>query len=366
MQISRSCKLLVKLYYITNREGSQSRIRSLKTSQLNATTIEQVQKRIPDPYESAQSKLKIHGQKCGKTRAANGIINPSAQSSRVKQITSGSDYNFRSSTDIDMEYMMERDLAQTQPTTNDGTIVSTASRQLGTALWHARGETASIFAAQRVITESMNFENEMNIPHHGHLEAQSTDRHGFQPLTGQVKEQPKDDPQQDHDQLDLNNLPDNPENQGLPGKKKKGGQQRQFRFLTALADVGLEALIGGATTRDSSLEKLNPGIATTTGWKTHGIHHSLGNNQLQRIHTERILPNLYRQQQSSETLTKQSHNVLSKEINQKCKFIKRQYKRNFKKEQQKRFRKNKLNGGTQPSWFLNLLENGERYQMQVF
>ncbi|KAA6361375.1 MAG: putative Transposon Ty3-G Gag-Pol polyprotein, partial [Streblomastix strix] len=61
-----------------------------------------------------------------------------------------------------------------------------------------------------------------------------------------------------------------------------------FRFIFRLlllrtehADVGLETLTEGATTRDYSIEKLNPSITTTTGWKTHEIHQSLGNNQFQ-------------------------------------------------------------------------------------
>ncbi|KAA6377801.1 MAG: hypothetical protein EZS28_026672 [Streblomastix strix] len=49
-QTSRSSQLLVKSYYITNSDGSQSRIRSLKTSQLNDTTIEQDQRKVLDPY----------------------------------------------------------------------------------------------------------------------------------------------------------------------------------------------------------------------------------------------------------------------------------------------------------------------------
>ncbi|KAA6359933.1 MAG: hypothetical protein EZS28_044540 [Streblomastix strix] len=100
------------------------------------------------------------------------------------------------------------------------------------------------------------------------------------------QEQFEDEPEQDQNQLDLNNLPDNPENQGpsrLPQetrrseanncgikispkssrRKKNGCRQHQLRFRTAHAGVGLEALIGGATTRDSSLEKLNLYITTT-------------------------------------------------------------------------------------------------------
>ncbi|KAA6354801.1 MAG: hypothetical protein EZS28_049672, partial [Streblomastix strix] len=110
--------------------------------------------------ESTQSKLKIPGQRRGKIGAANGTINPSAQSSRIKQIAGGSDYNFGSCVDIDMEQMMERDLTQTQPTTNDGPVVSTAPTQLGMAQCLAERETASVFAAQRTKTEILNFGNE--------------------------------------------------------------------------------------------------------------------------------------------------------------------------------------------------------------
>ncbi|KAA6367072.1 MAG: hypothetical protein EZS28_037401 [Streblomastix strix] len=63
---------------------------------------------------------------------------------------------------------------------------------------------------------------------------------------------------------------------------------------------------------------------------------------------------------------KQSHNVHSKGIKQKCKHTKRLHQKNFRKEQQKRFRKNKLDCGSQPFWFLNFQENEEKYQMQVF
>ncbi|KAA6404237.1 MAG: hypothetical protein EZS28_000224 [Streblomastix strix] len=61
----------------------------------------------------------------------------------------------------------------------------------------------------------------------------------------------------------------------------------------------------------------------------------------------------------------QSQNVPSKGVKQKCKHIKRNNNRNCRKKWQKRFRKNKLNDGCQPFWFLNLRVIGERYQMQV-
>ncbi|KAA6403438.1 MAG: hypothetical protein EZS28_001030 [Streblomastix strix] len=193
---------------------------------------------------------------------------------------------------------MERDHTQTQPSTNYGPIVQTAPRQLGMAQWHAERETASVFAAQCANTESMNFGNEMNLLQQGHLAAQGADGLGFQTLICQVKEQSEDEPEQDQGQVHFNNLPDNTKNEGSPGltqetrrseankgrikprpkssrKKKKGRRQRQLLLRTTHADVGLEALTGGATTRDSFLEKLNPSIATTSGWKIHEIHHSL-------------------------------------------------------------------------------------------
>ncbi|KAA6385558.1 MAG: hypothetical protein EZS28_018910, partial [Streblomastix strix] len=46
--------------------------------------------------ERTQSKLKVPGQRRGKTDAANGTINTSAQSFRIKQIAGGSDNNFGS------------------------------------------------------------------------------------------------------------------------------------------------------------------------------------------------------------------------------------------------------------------------------
>ncbi|KAA6388261.1 MAG: hypothetical protein EZS28_016213 [Streblomastix strix] len=123
--------------------------------------------------ESTQSKLKVPGQRRGKTGAANGTINPSAQSSRIKQITGGSNFNFGSSMDIDMEQMMERDLTQTQSTTNDGPIVSIVPQQLAAASWHVGGETIDVFASQRSNIQHLNDRNEMNIPQQCHLAAQS-------------------------------------------------------------------------------------------------------------------------------------------------------------------------------------------------
>ncbi|KAA6359158.1 MAG: hypothetical protein EZS28_045315 [Streblomastix strix] len=162
---------------------------------------------------STQSKLKVPGQRRGKTGAANGTINPNAQSSRIKQIAGESDFNLGSSMDIDMEQMMERDLTQTQLTTNDGPIISTATAQLGTASWHAGGENVNIFAAQRANIEHQNNGNEMNIPQQGHLAAYGADGAGFQPLIGQEQELSEDGLEQDQGQLDLNIIPDNPGNE---------------------------------------------------------------------------------------------------------------------------------------------------------
>ncbi|KAA6358431.1 MAG: hypothetical protein EZS28_046043 [Streblomastix strix] len=110
--------------------------------------------------------------------------------------------------------MMERDLTQTQPTTNDGPIISTAPPQLGTASWHAGGENVNIFAAQRANIQHQDDGGEMSIPQQAHLAAQRADGLGFQPLIGQEQDQSEDEPEQDQGQLDLNNLPDNPENEG--------------------------------------------------------------------------------------------------------------------------------------------------------
>ncbi|KAA6387709.1 MAG: hypothetical protein EZS28_016762 [Streblomastix strix] len=92
-----------------------------------------------------------------------------------KQIAGGSDFNFRSGMDIDMEQMMERDLTQTQSTTNDGPIVSTAPPQLGTASLLAGGDTANIFAAQCANIQHLYDGNEMNIPQQGHIAAQGAE-----------------------------------------------------------------------------------------------------------------------------------------------------------------------------------------------
>ncbi|KAA6379587.1 MAG: hypothetical protein EZS28_024885 [Streblomastix strix] len=167
--------------------------------------------------ESTQSKLKVPGQRRGKTGAADGTINPSAQSSRIKQIAGGNDFNFGSSMDIDMEQMMEMDLTQTYPTTNESPIVQTTSSQLGAASWHAGEENANVSAAQRTKTQHVNDKNEMNILQPGHFAAQGADDLGFQLLIGPEQEQSEDEPEQDQGQQDINNLPDNPGNEGSLG-----------------------------------------------------------------------------------------------------------------------------------------------------
>ncbi|KAA6396922.1 MAG: hypothetical protein EZS28_007550 [Streblomastix strix] len=170
-----------------------------------------------DQQGSTQSKLKVPGQRRGKTGAADGTINPSAQSSHINQITGGSDFNFGSGMDIDMEQMMERDLTQTKPTTNDGLIVSTAPLQLGTASLHAGGDSANFIAVQRANIEHQNNGNEMNIPQHDHLVAQRAEILKFLPLIGQELGQSQKEPEQDQGQLNINNVPDNLQNEGPPG-----------------------------------------------------------------------------------------------------------------------------------------------------
>ncbi|KAA6371061.1 MAG: hypothetical protein EZS28_033413, partial [Streblomastix strix] len=137
---------------------------------------------------STQSKIKVPGQRHGKTGAANGTINPSAQSSHIKQIAGWSDFNFGS-----------------------------APPQLGTASWHAGGENANVFAALRANIEHQNNGNEMNIPQQAHLAAQGAGGPEFQPLMGPEQVQSEDEPEQDQGQQDLNNLPDIPGNEGPPG-----------------------------------------------------------------------------------------------------------------------------------------------------
>ncbi|KAA6394629.1 MAG: hypothetical protein EZS28_009846 [Streblomastix strix] len=61
----------------------------------------------------------------------------------------------------------------------------------------------------------LNDGNEKSIPQQGHLTAQGADCLGFQPLMDPEQEQSQDEPGQDQGQLDLNNLPDNPRNEGL-------------------------------------------------------------------------------------------------------------------------------------------------------
>ncbi|KAA6367764.1 MAG: hypothetical protein EZS28_036709 [Streblomastix strix] len=100
-------------------------------------------------------------------------------------------------------------------------------------------------------------------------------------------EQFEDEPGHNQGQQDLNNLPDNPGNGSPPGltqetrrseanksgikprskssRKNKSHRQYQLLLRTVHVDVGLEALTGGATTIDSSQEKLNPIVTTITG-----------------------------------------------------------------------------------------------------
>ncbi|KAA6375536.1 MAG: hypothetical protein EZS28_028936 [Streblomastix strix] len=194
--------------------------------------IDEEERKVEPIQESTQSKLKVPGQRRGKTGAANGTINPSAQSSRIKQIAGGSDFNFGSSMDIDMEHMMERDLIQTQPTTNDGPIVSTAPYQLRTASQHAGGDTANVFEAQYANIQHVNDGNDMYVPQQGHLVAQGAGGLGFQFLMGPEQEQSEDEPEQDQGQQDLNILPDNPGNEGPTGLHKKQEGAKRIRVAS--------------------------------------------------------------------------------------------------------------------------------------
>ncbi|KAA6353038.1 MAG: hypothetical protein EZS28_051436 [Streblomastix strix] len=56
----------------------------------------------------------------------------------------------------------------------------------------------------------------MNVPQQGHFATQSADGLRFQPLMGPEQEKSEDEPEQDQGQLVLNNLPDNPKNEGSP------------------------------------------------------------------------------------------------------------------------------------------------------
>ncbi|KAA6402474.1 MAG: hypothetical protein EZS28_002008 [Streblomastix strix] len=119
---------------------------------------------------STQSKLKVPEQRRWWTRQVNGIININTQSSRIKQIAGGSDFNLGSSMDIDMEQMKERDLTQTQSITNEGSVISIAISQLGKVSLYGRGETASVFAIYRVNIGGINLASEIIIPQHGRLQ----------------------------------------------------------------------------------------------------------------------------------------------------------------------------------------------------
>ncbi|KAA6369617.1 MAG: hypothetical protein EZS28_034856 [Streblomastix strix] len=266
--------------------------------------------------ESTQSKLKVPGLRRGKTGASNGTINLSAQSSRLKQITGGSDFNFGSSIDIDMEQMIERDLTQTQPTTNDGHIVQTAQSQFGDNIMACCGRTAT----------------------------QGADGLVFQPLIDQEQEQSEDEPEQDQGQLDLNNLPDNPENEGPPGSAADNANFASE--LHILMQVWRHQ-------QDEQLPETPPQRSQTP------------------VQQQKLCGKLMRYIIAWEAINfkndsnKQSHNISSKAIKQKCKHLRRFYKKNFRKKQYKRFRKNKLNGRTQLFLFINLQENVERFWMQV-
>ncbi|KAA6387666.1 MAG: hypothetical protein EZS28_016809 [Streblomastix strix] len=57
--------------------------------------------------EGMQSELQISGQRRCRRTSTNETINPSAQSSRIKQIAGGNDYNIGSSMDIDIEQVTQ-------------------------------------------------------------------------------------------------------------------------------------------------------------------------------------------------------------------------------------------------------------------
>ncbi|KAA6368203.1 MAG: hypothetical protein EZS28_036270, partial [Streblomastix strix] len=144
--------------------------------------------------ESTQSQLKVPEQRRERTGTANGTINPSAYSSRIKQITGWSDFNFGSTLLLQQPHLNWRQHRDMQ------------------------GEKLQVFfAAQCANVQHLNDGNEINIPQHSRLAAQRADGLGFQPLICPEQEQSEVEPEQDLSQLDLNNLPDNPENECLPG-----------------------------------------------------------------------------------------------------------------------------------------------------
>ncbi|KAA6401068.1 MAG: hypothetical protein EZS28_003407 [Streblomastix strix] len=90
-------------------------------------------------------------------------------------------------------------------------------RNWGTASQHLGVEIVDVFAAQRANIQQLNDGNKMNIPQQGHHAAQIANIHGFQPMICPEQEQSEDEPEQDQGKLDLNNLPDNPGNEGPQG-----------------------------------------------------------------------------------------------------------------------------------------------------
>ncbi|KAA6386411.1 MAG: hypothetical protein EZS28_018058, partial [Streblomastix strix] len=288
--------------------------------------------------ESTQFKLKFSVQRRGRTGTANGTIGPSEQSSHIKQIAGGSNYNFGSSMEIDIEKMMERDLTLTQRTTNDGPIVSTAPPQLVTESWNAGGDTANVFAAQHANIQHLNDGNEMNIPQQAHLAAQGVDGLGFQPLMDPEQEKSEDEPEQDQGQLDLTIF------QIIQKMKAHLGQQKNpdgTKRIKATSNHALNLPVrriqaadrakiasgrfmlvqicrhqfGGTTSSDSSLERLISKITITTWLQTHEINLNLVDNQLQRYIIEWIFPNYQRQQLSRETLKNNGTMSLPRELN---------------------------------------------------
>ncbi|KAA6387006.1 MAG: hypothetical protein EZS28_017464 [Streblomastix strix] len=73
-----------------------------------------------------------------------GTINPSAQSSRIKQTAGRSVYNLGSSMDIDIDRMMEKNLIQIKRTISNSLVVSTALLQQERNEWRAGEDAAAV------------------------------------------------------------------------------------------------------------------------------------------------------------------------------------------------------------------------------
>ncbi|KAA6396366.1 MAG: hypothetical protein EZS28_008112 [Streblomastix strix] len=210
-----------------------------------------------------------------------GQLQPSNQQQQITIRPQPQIYQLSTQSSISTSQSSETTSSNIIPTTSDGHIVLTALLQLWTVSLHAGGETANVFKAQRAIIQQFNDGNEMIQLQKGHQAAQGADGLGFQPLMGPEQEQSEDEPEKDKGYLDINNFSDIQDKEGssghtqetrrgdankccnktrpnLPRKKKRSRQLRQLYLRTAHTDVGLETLTGGATTSDSSQEKLKP------------------------------------------------------------------------------------------------------------